>query len=247
MPEKIGDALKRAIAQERTLEDVGKSKKGEESLLLNPSRLEIFQYLCKNPCSKLRAIAEALELAVATTDWHLRKLSEKGLVTAKSVGKVKIYYPAEMIDPGDVEILAILSGDKARLICSIIASNPGINQGELGKKVGMYQQEVGWYTSKLTEKGVLSRVKDGRFRRYYLSENLDSALLSDRKRRNHFKKALLKALKRDGVDPEIIRSRSQTLVLQIGSGKEKTILKVNLSPIPRFLGTDKQAAPAKVH
>jgi DNA-binding transcriptional ArsR family regulator len=235
MAQKIGDALKRAIAQERAVGDVEKSRKGEESLLLNPTRIEIFQYLCKNPCSKLRAIAKALELAVPTAEWHLRKLTEKGLITAKNVGKYKIYYPAEMIDRKDVELLSLLSGDKAKLICGAVASDPGITQGKLGKKVGMYQQEVGWYTSQLTEKGVLSCVRDGRFKRYYISEDMGKVLRSDRKRRNLFKKTLIKALKVDGANPEIMRSRGDTLVIQIGGGKEKTILKVNLNLIPRFL------------
>lgn len=240
MAEKIGDALKKAIARERVIEDV-KEKKGEESLLMNPTRLEIFQFLCKNPCSKLRVIAKELELAVPTADWHLRKMTEKGLVTGKKVGKNKVFYPAEMIDPEDVEVLTLLSGDKAKIICSEIAANPGITQSELGKRLGMYQQEIGWYTSKLTEKGVLSKVIDGRFRRFYITEDLANVLRSNRKRRNHFKKTLLKALRSDGAKPEIMRSRGDSLVIQIGAGKEKTLLKVNLSLVPWLL--QKESSP----
>lgn len=240
MAEKIGDALKKAIARERVIEDV-KEKKGEESLLMNPTRLEIFQFLCKNPCSKLRVIAKELELAVPTADWHLRKMTEKGLITGKKVGKNKVFYPAEMIDPQDVEVLTLLSGDKAKIICSEIAANPGITQSELGKRLGMYQQEIGWYTSKLTEKGVLSKVIDGRFRRFYITEDLANVLRSNRKRRNHFKKTLLKALRSDGAKPEIMRSRGDSLIIQIGVGKEKTLLKVNLSLVPWLL--QKEASP----
>jgi predicted transcriptional regulator len=240
MAEKIGDALKKALARESVEEDI-KKKRGEESLLLNSTRLAIFQFLCKNPCSKLRVIAKELELAVPTADWHLRKLTEKGLISAKKVGKNKVFYPAEMIDSEDIEVLTILGSDKAKLICSTIADNPGISQTKLGKKVGMYQQEVGWYTTKLTEKGVLSRTIDGRFRRYYISEDLDGILRSNRKRRSHFKKTLLRALKSDGSEPEIIRSRGDTLVIELGMGKEKTILKVNLNLIPRFLHKGKTA------
>ncbi|UCE36525.1 MAG: winged helix-turn-helix transcriptional regulator [Thermoplasmata archaeon] len=235
MPEKIGDALKRAIAQERAVGEVEKSKKGEESLLLNPTRLVIFQYLCKNPCSKLRVIARTLDLAVPTVDWHLKKMTEKGLVTTKKVGKNRIYYPAEMIESEDIEVLALLSGDKARFICDTIAANPGITQKKLCKKLGMYQQECGWYTSKLTEYAIINCIRDGKYKHYYISENLDKVLRSDRKRRNHFKKTLLRALKRDGTKPEIIRSRGDVLVIQIESGKEKMILKVNLNLVPRFL------------
>ena len=93
MPEKIGDALKRAITQERAVGEVERSRKGEESLLMNPTRLEIFQFLCKNPCSKLTFLAKSLELAVPTADWHLKKMTNAGLVTMKKVGKNKIYYP----------------------------------------------------------------------------------------------------------------------------------------------------------
>jgi DNA-binding transcriptional ArsR family regulator len=240
MPEKIGDALKRAITQERAVGDVEKSRKREESLLMNPTRLEIFQFLCKNPCSKLTFLANSLELAVPTADWHLKKMVNAGIVTVKKVGKNKVFYPAEMIDPADIEVLALLTGDKAKLICSTISENPGISQGELGKKLGMYQQEIGWYTGRLTEKGVLKRVVDGRFRRYYLSDEMGNILKSNRKRLNLFKKTLIKVLKSDGMNPEIIRSRGDTLVIQIGDGKDRTILKINLNLIPKFRSNDSQ-------
>jgi DNA-binding transcriptional ArsR family regulator len=237
MVKKIGDALKQAITQEKDSEDE-RGRSSEESVLLNPTRLEMFQYLCQNPCSRIRIVARDLELAVTTVDWHLKKLSERGFITAKQVGKNRIYYPTEMVDSRDIEVLSLLRQDKAKLICSAVANNQGITQGELGKKVGMYQQEVGWYTSKLTEKSVLSRVKDGKYKRYYISIDLKNALSSNRDRRNLFKRALLRALKNDGANPEILRSRTDNLVIKIGPYKEKTILKVNLNLIPGFLQTD---------
>jgi hypothetical protein len=161
-------------------------------------------------------------------------MTQAGLVAVKKVGKNKVYYPAEMIDSADIEILALLTGDKAKLICSTISEKPGITQGELGRKLGMYQQEIGWYTNKLTEKGVLKKVVDGKFRRYYLSGDLGDILHSNRKRQNHFKKILIKNLKRDGMKPEIIRSRGDTLVIQIGAGRDRTILKVNLNLVPKL-------------
>ena len=244
MAEKIGDALKRAIAQERAVGDVAKDKE-TESLLLNSTRLEIFQFLCKNPCSRLRAIAKALDVAVPTVDWHLRKMVDRELITVKAVGKNKVFYPREMIDSEDIEVLCILSGDKSRLILRTIVDNPGIIQSKLGKKVGMYQQEVGWYTTNLTERGVLSCVRDGRFKHYYISDDLEKVLRSDRKRRNLFKKTLIKSLKRDGLNPEIVRSRGNALVIEISRGKEKMMLKVNLSLIPGFLQETKPASPSE--
>jgi DNA-binding transcriptional ArsR family regulator len=199
----------------------------------------------KNPCSKLKSMASFLELADTTVDYHLRKLTQGGLVTVKKVSKNKVYYPSDMIDSADIEVLALLAQDKVRLICSVISQNPGISQSELGKKLGMYQQEIGWYTSKLTEKGILKRVIDGKFRRYYLSTELGEVLRSNRKRMNLFKKNLIKSLKRDGMSPEIIRSRGNTLVIQIGVGKDKTLLKVNLNIIPRFDSENEVAKGAK--
>jgi len=148
-----------------------------------------------------------------------------------------------MIDPEYLEVLCILAGDKSRLILRTINDNPGITQSKLGRKVGMYQQEVGWYTTNMTERGVLSCVKDGRYKHYYINENLADVLKSDRKRRNLFKKTIVTALKKDGLNPEIMRSRGNTLVIEISRGKEKRILKVNLSLIPGFLQETKTASP----
>ncbi len=233
--DKLGNALKRAIAVERTIEESEESRKSEESMLLNPTRAEIYQYLCKNPCSRLRAIVKALELTAPTIEWHLRKLVDKGFITMKKLGKDKIYYPTDMIDPGDIEVLALISRNKARIICISVANNPGITQGQLGKELGMYQQEIGWYTSRLTEKGVLSTVKDGKFKRYYINDKIDEMLHLNRDRKNHFKKTLIRALKNDGVKPEIIRSGGDLLFIQMGTHKEKMILKINLNFTQLFL------------
>lgn len=233
--DKLGDALKRAIAVERTIEESEDGRKSEKSVLLNPTRAEIYQYLCKNPCCRVRAIEKALELAVPTIEWHLRKLVDNGFITMKNLGKNKIYYPTDMIDPDDIEVLALISRDKTRIICSTVADNPGITQGQLGKELGMYQQEIGWYTSKLTEKRVLSTVKDGKFKHYYINDKIGDMLHLNRDRKNHFKKTLIRALKKDGVKPEIIRSGGDLLFIQMGTQKEKMILKVNLTLNPMFL------------
>jgi DNA-binding transcriptional ArsR family regulator len=230
--EKLGDALKKAIAVERYVEDSEKSVGKEESILMNPTRRDIFQYLCNNPCIRVGDIAKALELATSTAEWHLKKMREKGLVSMKKVGKYRLYHPSEMIDPEDIGVFSLLGRDKTRLICGLVADNPGITQSKLCKKVGMYQQEVGWYTSQLVEKGVLSSVKDGRFKRYYLNQNLEGVLRSDRKRKNHFKKTLIRTLKKNGANPEILRSRDDVLLIQIHSNKDKIILKINLSLNP---------------
>ena len=60
-----------------------------------------------------------------------------------------------------------------------------------------------------------------------------------RKRRRLFKDRLLKGLKADGVEPELLRSTDKDLTIQIATSKGNRILKICVFPIDSTLNPPK--------
>jgi hypothetical protein len=71
--------------------------------------------------------------------------------------------------------------------------------------------------------------------RYY-STNLISKMSDDyRKRNSRFKKHLLNLLKKDGVNPKVIRSTDKALHVKITTGISKSVLELNTQPFASVL------------
>ena len=65
----------------KTKEDsIDFNKKKGKSPFAHPVRREIFEYLCKYPCSSAGNISSHINLCEQTTLWHIHKLFEAGYI-----------------------------------------------------------------------------------------------------------------------------------------------------------------------
>lgn len=223
----LGKALKKLVSLEEEIIKQPVRKKGE-SILMNQTRLNIFQYLCNYPCAHLRGISRDLEIATPTATWHLKKMIDAGLITEKKVGKSTLFYPSDLIEDEDVAVLALLSTDRARLVFLHTQQKPGETQKELYGALRISHQSVRWYASKLEELGMISSVEDGKYKRYYPTNLIFDR--ASRRRVKYFRENILNRLKKDGLDPEIIKSIDRELVVRITAGNKKSILRIPSDP-----------------
>ena len=182
-------AFKQDISRE---EDIAVEKwevKKGQSLLMNPVRREIFRYLCEFPCKHLSGISRDLGITPPTTTWHLKKMIARNLITTKKISGKAIFFPTNMIDEEDIEILSLINDEKVKQILLLVIESPGITQKEVSTNLKIRHQTVLWHTIKLQDVGLISSIEDGIYRRYYPTTLLSE--LSD----SHIKK-LLKKLKK---------------------------------------------------
>jgi DNA-binding MarR family transcriptional regulator len=234
MPRRMVDAFKKEIEEDKEPSKVP-VEVVKKTLTMNPRRQEILQYLCKYPCSRLSKIAKDVELSVAATKWHLKKLTESDFVIKEEVNGDCVFYPTNMIDERDVGIFSALNSDKAIPIFRKILSKSGISQKDLQKHVQLNQRTVVRHAQQLERVGLIESIQDGKFLRYYPTELLSRMTDGYRKRTARFRKHLLNLLDKDGVNPKVVRSTDKALHVKIISGEGKTILELGTQPFASAL------------
>lgn len=233
----LAKALKRKIGLDEGILPKVEVKRGESSLLMNPSRRKIFEYICNFPCSHLRAIARATSYSPQTVRWHLGKLMQGGLISQRAHRGKKLYSPLKnIIEPEECDVLAILNSEDIRDTYLFIEKRPKRTQKELCQALDSYQQILSRVLLSLESSDLITYDKIGREKAYFVTpkvREIEKAFVSKSKT---FEIALMDALQADSLNPNIESSNKNHLFikLDIGGGKGP-ILKINKNPFTTLL------------
>lgn len=228
----VAKAFKRKMgADEKLLSGIQVKREGV-SLLMNPQRLRIFQYIYNFPCSHLRAISKALGLSTQTVRWHIKKLGDAELITETSHGKKKLYHPLKnIITPLECKVLALLNDDGKRRIYIYIKNNPNKTQKELCAALNTYQQLLSNNLMFLEKYGLITAGKKAKKKAYTSTDRINELFTDFDLRKAAFKKALIKALDGDNLNPKIKSTLANTLLIKLDiMDSKQNILKVNRNP-----------------
>ncbi len=209
-----------------------------ETVLLNPQRQLILQYLSKYPCNHMNGIVRDLNLSYPTVKWHIDLMIRQEFVSYKRLGNKNVYFPYNMIAERDVELFTFLNKDKARLLYQLLIKSPGLTQKEICKLSNMSNRTVISYLNDLINYKFIKVRKDGIFRRYYPTNLINDLMDSYRNRMNGFRKDIKRKLIKDGLNPVIIRAQDNLLQIQIGDLKDTHILKIYANPIVTLLSRE---------
>jgi predicted ArsR family transcriptional regulator len=234
MPRRMVDAFKKEIEEDKE-PSKGISEIVKKTLTMNPRRQEIFQYLCRYPCSRLSKIARDLDISNAATKWHLERLCESDFLSKVDVKKEIVFYPANMIDEKDIMIFSAVNHERTTPILRKILAKSGISQKDLLKEVALNQRTVVRHAGELEHVGLIESIQDGKFIRYYPTKLLSKKSEDYRKRAARFRKHLLNMLKKDGVNPKVIRSTDYALHVRITAGENKSTLELGTQPFASVL------------
>lgn len=232
MPEGVGRAFQRMIGRKEPEEKEG--RRGI-SLLMNPVRRRLFEYLCIRPCSHLSDISKALEVSPNTAKWHLNKLREGELVVSKVSVRRTLYYPVGLVSQDSLGIFELLSEERMREVYVHLVDNPGSTQSDLAKSMKISSQTATRSTQKLEQLGLASKIQDGIYTRYFPTDILKKKREGNFTRQKTFQKNILKKLDGEGLKPKVVRRASVSLIVEISLGAEKSILNVSTDPFATVL------------
>jgi DNA-binding MarR family transcriptional regulator len=204
--------------------------KTTSSLLLNNTRREIFQYLCHYPCSHLTGIARDLNMTPPSIEYHLKKMLKETLIGTKRIGKKTVYFPDSMVAEEDIPLLALIHDRKAKMILGAVLDSPCLMQKEISRLLTLKRQTVRWYVARLKDARLVDIVEDGVCRRYSPTKLLESKAELYKARLKQFKDHVINILIMDGMNPRVVKSTHDQLVIQIGNGSLDSLLKLVLNP-----------------
>ncbi len=220
----LGFALRRMMGDAPVAGRV--TRPGGETVLMNDTRLRIFQSLCNSPCTHLRAISREVGVAPPSVLWHLGRLIGRGAVGKGRSGNRSVYFPTGMLEPEDPEILAFVR-DVARLpAVLLVLERPGIGQAELVRDAGANSHSM----AALVGRGVLEMVRDGRHRRYYPAPVLGQKKELYERRARRFRHLLMALLAREGLSPEADRYDRTFLDVRVTVGTKVESLRLLCNP-----------------
>jgi Mn-dependent DtxR family transcriptional regulator len=232
MPEGVGRALERMVKQE---EPEKREEKRDVSLLMNSVRRRLFEFLCLHPCSHLSDISSTLKVSTNTARWHLRKLMGGGLVFMKRSGGRTLYYPFDFVSLEHIPIFEFLSESRMRNLYVHLVDHPGSTQSDLAKSMKMSNQATIRATKKTESLGLVSRIQDGVYARYFPTELLIMLKEDSSSRMKAFQDSILKRLNSEGLKPKIIRRESGLIMIEFVSGSEKGVLNISTDPFTTAL------------
>jgi DNA-binding transcriptional ArsR family regulator len=233
----LAKALRRKIGLDEGILAKIEAKRGESSLLMNPSRRKIFEHVCNHPCSHLRAISRATGYSTQTMRWHLRKLMEGGLISESSDGRKKFYSPLKnIIQSEECDVLAILNRGETKDIYLFIEKWPKKTQKEICKDLGTYQQLLSRALLLLENSGLITYEKIGREKAYFVTGKVKELEEAFELKSVIFERALMDALQVDSLNPSIKNSDENILQIKLDiGGGEGPILKVIKNPLKELL------------
>ncbi|MFQ5911161.1 MAG: winged helix-turn-helix transcriptional regulator [Thermoplasmata archaeon] len=236
MPKKMGEALKQIVGE--GVEERTEERKRPVSVLMNPNRQKIFQFLCDFPCSHQKRIASGLSLSNPTVRWHLEKLIRSGYVKSKEVSGKIVYYPTEMIS-GDkaIEVFYWMGNKNVNHIFRTVLERQGSTIENLTDALGGGRSKVRAGLATLERLGMIVPVIDGRYKRYFPTDEVSNVESRNRKRLRQFRRFLMKKLESDRLNPEIHMSRSREAEIQIKIGRTRGYLMIPPEPLANVIAS----------
>ena len=152
---------------------IGKVKE----LLNNENRKKIYDYIVANPACTIASVAEELHMNIGTVDYHLFQLKCRFKVRIEREGKFRrVYDNAKKFSCEEQTICSYVRNHVSHMILRAIMSNPGITQKKLSEIAKLDVSTMSYYSNKFLSDGLIVVRKDGRFKRYFISEDVKSLL-----------------------------------------------------------------------
>jgi DNA-binding transcriptional ArsR family regulator len=223
--------FKRAIGRERELAKTDFEAIRKRSLFMSSIRRKIYQYLCAHPCDSITQLATAIGVRIPSIKHHLNVLSYRELVAYRKIRKRAVFYPAKFIDEKDIKLFAMLNDKKLKRIFGTILDSPAIAQRDVCELLKFTPQSVSAYMIQLERAGLITSVRDGRYKRYFPTKRIYQLERAYRKRMRRFKEFIMQQLRLDGLNPRLIRSSERSMLIQLRMGKDISTFEICTNPI----------------
>lgn len=139
------------------------SRLERHELLRHDARLRMFEYVRERPGAHLSQIHGAMGLGWGATVYHLRRMREAQLLTARTVGNQLCHFVnGDHHTPEEQQVLAAAKGARAQAIVDYIKLRGASPQHEIARELGMSSALVSWHAKRLEDLGVVERVRAGR-------------------------------------------------------------------------------------
>jgi predicted transcriptional regulator len=145
-------------------------------LLDMENRNRLHDFVRAHPGAATRTVMVEGRFSRSTTVYHLRVLEREGFIVSRLVGRTRFWYPVGQSGLISQEALALLQHPTAQAIASTVATEPGISQVDLCRRLGLGASLVHWHVTRLETAGAIMRAPESRRPVYLPASGLSQAL-----------------------------------------------------------------------
>lgn len=139
------------------------SRLGHHEMLRHEGRMRIFDFVRERPGAHLSQIHAHMGLGWGATVYHLRRLREAQLLTARTVGNQLCHFVnGETRSAEEQQMLAATKTASAQAIVDYLKLRGDSTQRDVARELGMSSALVSWHAKRLEGLGVLERARAGR-------------------------------------------------------------------------------------
>ncbi len=144
--------------------------------LENQNRLQIMDYVQKNPGASIQEVREASDVAWGTAVYHLDRLRKQGKLVSHKQGNHHRYWAAGTPEARLRRGWATLEHDTTRDIAMAVATAPGVHQGAICEHLDLRAPSASKHLSKLEKNGLVEKQRISRYTVYQPTERLHEIL-----------------------------------------------------------------------
>jgi len=155
------------------------SVKKRPKLLMHPIRLEIYKFVSETPGSHLYEMVDSLDIPQGTITWHLRKMSESGLIDTVKIGGRRAFFSKALRGINTEQAFAVLKSKKAREIFLYIIKNSDCHQTEIAKDFDLHHDTIRHHCERLESVDLIKTHREGRILHHHVGETGKKILTSN--------------------------------------------------------------------
>lgn len=147
-----------------------------ENVLDNRNRLRIFSYVERNPGCTPAEITARQNMANGTVKYHVQMLEAEGMIILKRMGKFTRLFKSA--GSSDLERVAAtyVRNETSRSLLQAIMDHPGITNSSLAEQFQLDKSSIHWHIDRFLRDRLIRFEQDGKFKRYYVSEEAKGVL-----------------------------------------------------------------------
>jgi DNA-binding MarR family transcriptional regulator len=141
----------------------GFSRINDDQLLEHPVRAQIFTTIKQHPGIHASQLAREVGVGWGTVSHHLDKLSKATMVTTRKVNNQKCFFEhGGTVSRQDMEAAGAVKGETAGAIAGFVHRHPMTSQKDLADALGISAALTSFHVKKLTNLGVLEKMRHGK-------------------------------------------------------------------------------------
>jgi predicted transcriptional regulator len=157
---------------------VGAGLQGNSSLLNQPTRHQIYDYITDNPGVHFRGICENLNLSIGVVQYHIYTLERSGCISGFNDGQNKRFFQAGEFTQEQMKLISLARHTTAAQILTMLTQNATMLHRDIAANLGVSSQALTWQMNQLKKADLISAQKESVNVKYALidAQTVKSAL-----------------------------------------------------------------------